>query len=172
MISVFVDPGYRPPIPCGPCYNRPCTPTDVSLDKDDLALLRTVEKAGVYGICVWELLNRVADEQNPTTRAEARALRLKLWQNLRRLLSRGVVFRRARKWISVYKLPRVTVNRHRRSRSGSTRIPKPMPIHESGSKPLKIKLLPRPGHALATWPTHAESKSAMPVTSRGAPPLP
>jgi hypothetical protein len=85
-----------------------------------LTLLRTVEKAGVYGIRIWELLNRIADEQNPATRAETRALRLKLWQNLRKLLSRGVVFRRARRWISVYRLPRVSVNRHRRSIAGST----------------------------------------------------
>ena len=120
MIGVFIDPGYRPPIPCGPCYKRVCTPPGISLDKADLALLRNVEKAGVYGVCVWELLNRVAEEQNPATRAEIRALRLKLWQNLRKLLSRGVVLRRARKWISVYRLPRASVNRHRRSIPGST----------------------------------------------------
>ena len=111
MIGVFIDPGYRPPVPCGPCYKKVSTPPGISLDKADLALLRTVEKAGVYGIRIWELLNRIADEQNPATRAETRALRLKLWQNLRKLLGRGVVFRRARRWISVYRLPRASVNR-------------------------------------------------------------
>src|ERR1035437_3974099 len=111
MIGVFVDPGYRPAVPCGPCFKKVSTPPGISLDKAELALLRNVEKAGVYGIRIWELLNRVADEQNPATRAETRALRLKLWQNLRKLLSRGVVFRRARRWISVYRLPRASVNR-------------------------------------------------------------
>ena len=109
MIGVFVDPGYRPPVPCGPCFKKVSTPPGISLDKAELALLRNVEKAGIYGIRIWELLNRIADEQNPATRAETRALRLKLWQNLRKLLSRGVVFRRARRWISVYRLPRASV---------------------------------------------------------------
>jgi hypothetical protein len=54
MIGVFVDPGYRPPIPCGPCYKKVSTPPGISLDKADLALLSIVEKAGVYGIRIWE----------------------------------------------------------------------------------------------------------------------
>ena len=116
MIGVFIDPGYRPPIPAGPAYKKVSTPPDISLDKTDVALLRNVEKAGVYGIRIWELLNRVADEQNPATRAEARALRLKLWQNLRRLLRRGAVCRRARKWVSGYLMPRATVNRRPKAR--------------------------------------------------------
>jgi hypothetical protein len=120
MINIFVDPGYRPPIPCGPCYKRVCTPPGISLDKADQALLKKVEKAGIYGIRIWELLNLVAEEQNPGTRAETRALRLKLWQNLRQLMSRGVVLRWARSWVSVYRLPRPSVNRHRRSIAGST----------------------------------------------------
>ena len=73
--------------------------------------VETLRKEGRYGSLVWPLLNKVAEIQPQQTRAELRETRLNLWHRLRRLIKAGVVFRFGRKRVSVFKLPKHTVNR-------------------------------------------------------------
>ena len=87
------------------------------LDQRIIAILR---QNGRYGLKVWSLLDQVAASHNPTSRAERRSLRLAAWSRLQRLLHVGMAHWFGRKGISLWRLPRLSVRRKRRSASGST----------------------------------------------------
>lgn len=120
MIDVFISPASTWHAPVAP-PKPPQPPRE--LDRIDLLLFKTLEKHGRFGCFIWPLLNEAAAQQQPRDRAEARQLRLELWQRLRRLMKTGVVIRFTRKSISVHSLPRHTVNRRRRQSAGSTHSP-------------------------------------------------
>jgi hypothetical protein len=102
-------------------YNPAAAPAQSPrLDHIDNEIVEAIRENGIYGAPVWAVLNWLAAGQNPTCRADARSLRLQLWQRLRRLLRAGLVFRFGRKYVTSVKLPRLTVRRSRPSRAGST----------------------------------------------------
>src|SRR6266446_3083496 len=116
LISTICAPASAPQL-----HNPPAEPArSPRLDRLDSEIVEAIGENGRYGAPIWAILNWIADAQNPACRAEARSLRLELWQRLRRLLRVGLVFRFGRKSVTSVKLPRLTVRRSRRPRAGST----------------------------------------------------
>jgi hypothetical protein len=115
LISAVVAPfdaqqvHFPPPPPGAPLLDR--------IDEQIIAALRA---HGRYGAGIWELLNPLASAQEHNSRADLRAARLALWDRLRGLLKRGLVFRQGRKRISLVKLPQASARRRRRRRAGIT----------------------------------------------------
>ena len=159
MISVFIAPPstWQPPV------TQPQNPPPPQLEKADLEIVETLRKEGRYGSLVWPLLNKVAEIQPAQTRAELRETRLNLWHRLRRLIKAEVVFRFGRKRVSVFKLPKHTVNRRRRSRCGSAPRPKTMQMHPAGSKTCPTSLEHRFDGTLPTPPAVEKTQSALAV---------
>jgi hypothetical protein len=172
MIDVFISPtsSWHPPVtPPKPPQPPP------GLDRPALALFNALKRHGRYGSLIWPLLNEVAAEQQPMDRAEARRMRLELWWQLRRLMKVGLVFRYTRKSISVYNLPRHTVNRRRRSWAGSTRSStlaskarqRDIPVSKSGHP----KMMAEYRAASFPQPSVAKSESAQAALSGPALPI-
>lgn len=108
------------------------------LDQRILAILR---ESGSYGMKVWSLLDQVAASHNPASRAERRSLRLAAWSRLQRLLHVGMAHWFGRKNISLWKLPRMSVRRRRRSASGSTFKESLEPNCQTTTKDLTTRLM-------------------------------
>lgn len=116
IISAICAPADAPQL-----YDPPVAPAQSPrLDRLDNELVEAIRENGRYGALIWAVLNWIAADQNLACRAQARSIRIQLWQRLRRLLRAGLVFRFGRKAVTSVKLPSLTVRRSRRSRAGST----------------------------------------------------
>jgi hypothetical protein len=172
MINVLISPATTWQLPVA--LPKPPQPPP-GLDRTALALFNALKRHGRYGSLIWPLLNEVAAEQQPIDRADDRRMRLELWWQLRRLMKAGLIFRYTRKSISVYNLPRHSVNRRRRSWAGSTLSSRfvskvhqrDIPISKSGH----IKVLPECGAASSPQPSVAKSESAQAALSGPALPV-
>jgi hypothetical protein len=118
---MILDCIIAPPTAPQTAVAQPPPPRQPKLDRLDLELLNAIGENGKYGLPIWSLLNWVAGDQNPKDRDEARILRLELWRRLRTLLHTGIVFRFARRNVTLTKLPSVARKRGRRTRKPSVR---------------------------------------------------
>ncbi|HEV2392686.1 MAG TPA: hypothetical protein VG146_10025 [Verrucomicrobiae bacterium] len=77
MISILIDPAFRPPpvgIPARTLIANPIRQVEHPLDQQILAVLREAPEP----VSAWRVANMVAAAHKPPTRTENRALRLRV----------------------------------------------------------------------------------------------
>ncbi|HEY3855688.1 MAG TPA: hypothetical protein VGO67_14965 [Verrucomicrobiae bacterium] len=94
MISVFAAPPNAPQVFIQP----PGPPNPPRLDRLDHRLIEVVREEGAAQI--WWVLNFVGDEETGD-RAKARAVRLALWDRVKRLIWLRLIFRQGRKAVGI-----------------------------------------------------------------------
>lgn len=95
MVSVLMAPASAQQI----SIPAPALPHPARLDRLDQRLLEIVRQEQV--VQIWYLLNKVGDEEAPGDRAMARAVRLSLWDRLKRLLWLRLLWRHGRSAVSI-----------------------------------------------------------------------
>ena len=87
MITIFVAP-ESPLQTSKPTLPPPSLPIRQVLDWIDQRILDLVREC--QPVKLWHVLNLVAEETSPRSRAEGRELRMKLWHKVRRLIGLGL----------------------------------------------------------------------------------
>jgi len=100
MITIFVAP-ESPLQTSKPTLPPPSLPIRPVLDWIDQRILDLVREC--EPVKLWHVLNLVAEERSPRSRAEGRELRMKLWHKVRRLIGLGLVFRVGRNSVATVK---------------------------------------------------------------------
>jgi hypothetical protein len=135
QISTIIAP------PGVPQVHAPKPSQNLVFDVLDDAILNRVRAHGRYGVKIWKLVNEISSAQNPTSRQEARSIRLQLLRRISRLLKLNLLFRVGRIAISVVRLPKASVARRRKSNRGSTISRPTVEVQQSAPKPPRIKSL-------------------------------
>src|ERR1700722_15539918 len=147
---------------------QPVSPSP-KLDPADQNILALLRQGGRYGLPVWKLLDQAPASHNPSSRSERRSLRLEFWGRLKRLLHVGMAHRFARKDITATKLPRMSVSRRGRTRSGSTIVESPSPAQQTFGKSLVSNLLLEDQAMQASNRLEQNTESAKARTGPGSP---
>ncbi len=137
-------------------FNQPPTPTlPPRLNPDDEQILEVVRERRIAPI--WSVLNGLADQKAPRSRADRRELTLRFWERLRRLFRLRVVFRHNRTQVATtppeprprqaprrrrQRLPtrRVTATQVSGTSGDSTLVPTTVGHEITSSNHLEIKL--------------------------------
>src|SRR5712672_3841762 len=135
LISTIIAPAGAPQV------HRPQLSQTTAFDALDNAILDHVRTQGRYGLTIWTLVNHIASAQNPTSRHDARSIRLQILQRIRRLLKLARLFRVGRIAVSAVRLPKANVIRKRCSYRGSTTSRCAAEAQRSAHKPPRINLL-------------------------------
>lgn len=98
MITILLAPESAPQIP-KPTPQPP--PTPPILDWIDQRILDLVREC--QPVKLWPILNLVAEDLSPRSRAEGREVRMKLWHKVRRLIGLGLIFRVGRNSVATVK---------------------------------------------------------------------
>ena len=95
LVQTIIAPEASPQIP--PALPPP-TPLPPRLARLDRKILETLRDGGICPI--WSLLNVISKEEAPNSRADARKLRIKLWQKIKHLRRFGLLYTVGRNSVS------------------------------------------------------------------------
>jgi hypothetical protein len=168
LINMVVAPSSAPQtLAAQPA--QPTPPPPRKLDPVDREIMAILRRAGRYGLPVWQLLDETAYSQNPSSRAERRALRVAAWSRLRRLLRDGMAHWFGRKNITATKLPRMSVRRRWSFCLGSTIAESPSPREQAQPKEFCTNWIMKGPSQLAPAGSAQETESAKAMTAPGSP---
>jgi len=145
-----------------------------ALDSIDKKILHEIEACGCYGENPWKVLGRVANMYSPASREDARELRRKLWERLKKLIKSKLVYRFNRKYVTT---KRILVPRQKRRRmpriyrppsvannqgvtSGSTFNLKPSSKEETPTQIAELKAVTTKSPSIGGSENTIETKSA------------
>ena len=94
LVQTIMAPAAAPQIPAA----QPPPPHQPRLDWLDEKIVETLRDSGVCPI--WSLLNVISEEEAPNSRADARKLRIKLWQKIKHLRRFGLLYTVGRNSVS------------------------------------------------------------------------
>src|SRR6266850_4814771 len=135
------------------------TQLTTAFDALDNAILDHVRTQGRYGLTVWKVVNVIATTQNPTSRHDARSIRLQVLHRILRLLKLARLFRVGRIAVSVVRLPKASVIRKRCSYRGSTTSRYAAKAQRSARKPPIINSLNENNCVQSASPVLEKTKS-------------